>query len=200
MARLKQSETEALAARMAATEQSAFKEFSDEFGPRLRAFFISKGLRAGEAEDLAVSSVSDISRKVEKYERRENGSFEAWVFTIARRLLSDWRKKHPEYRPLPEGAPSDEPVTEKSPRHQAALRAVNEAYEGLSETDQMILQLRHLEEERTFAEIGEVLGITDVAARVRHNRAIAHLKAKLTDDSRVAHLQKLKNEAAKENE
>ena len=190
MARLKQSDAETLAARMAKSEHLAFQEFAKTFGPRLRAYFMHRGLRAADADDLAVSSVTDICLRVEKYERREGGSFEAWVFTLAKRFLSDWRKKHPEFRPLQEGAESDEPVTQKSPQQQAALHAVTEGYEQLSETDQLILRLRHFEEVRTFAEIGEILGIKEGTARVRHKRAIENLKAVLTNDSRIAHILK----------
>lgn len=186
MAKPLKNEIEELAARMNAADEQAFQEFSDTYGPRLRAFFASRGLRIADAEDLAVSCVSDISLRVNKYQPQQEG-FEAWVFTLARNFLSDWRRKHPEMEPLPESLAAPADPEEPDEGNQPVIIAVRRAVAGLSVTDQMIVRLRYFGEERSFTEIGALLGIQPGAARVRHFRALKNLEGALKQDDRIQH-------------
>src|SRR5262245_4080433 len=147
----KNNETESLHARMCAWEEKAFEEFSDTFGPRLRAFLIKKkGMKVADAEDLAVTCISEISLKVDQYEARDEGSFEGWVYTIAGNMHADWLKKNPVTDPLPENIVAPEPVEEDLARKATIISVLQQAMEQVSETDQMIVQLRYMEESRTF--------------------------------------------------
>jgi RNA polymerase sigma-70 factor, ECF subfamily len=176
---------EDLPIRMSAAEEQAYQEFSDNFGPRLRAFFISKGLRSSDAEDLAVSSVSDIAMRVEKYQSREDGGFEAWVFTVANNLLVDWWRGHPETESLPDNLEAADSLAEEVVPNKAIVLAVRHGMEQLSETDQQIIRLRYLDRQDSFAEIGKLLGIEPGTARVRLHRALEHLEAVLKEDTRI---------------
>lgn len=185
----KNNETESLAARMCAREEKAFEEFSDNFGPKLRAFLVKKkGMRVADAEDLAVSCISEASVNVEKYETRDEGSFEGWVYTIASHMHADWLKKNPVNDPLPENLVAPEPVEEDSARTATIGSAVHQAMDQLSDTDQMIVQLRYMEESRTFKEIGKLLNINADAARQRHTRALKHIEKILSKDGRITGL------------
>jgi RNA polymerase sigma-70 factor (ECF subfamily) len=181
-------EIEDLAARMVASKEQAFVEFADTFGPRFRSFFLKKGLSPSNAEDLAVSCITDIALKVEKYKAIREGGFEAWVFTLARNALIDWLRTQSNSEPLPDdlAAPtfSDDEI---EPELDIVL-AVGEALAQLSETDQTLVRLRHLVEEHTYAEIGERVGISPETARVRHFRALKRLKALLEKDERISRL------------
>jgi len=179
---------DALSRRMVAMEEAAFCEFAKGFGPRFRAFFLNRGLSAAEAEDLAVSCVTDIALKVEKYSRDRGGRFEAWVFTLARHALMDWYRRRrvmssiPEYLTVPEAQGEEaEPSTD-------LIDAVREAVSKLSEGDQVLVQFRHLGEAWSYADIAERLGIQPEAARVRHHRALRRLKSLLSPDPRVQRL------------
>src|SRR5437868_3522796 len=97
------SASEDLARRMIALEEPAFQEFFDVFAPRFRAFFISKGMTWADAEELAISCVSDVALKIDKYKPLEGVSFEAWVFTLARHARSDWADKQQPQVPLIDG-------------------------------------------------------------------------------------------------
>jgi len=185
MAQATKSHVEDLASRMGASDEQAFQEFAEQFGPQIRAFFMSKGLRAADAEDLAVSSVTDICLRVEKYEYQEDGGFEGWVFTLARHFLADWRRSYPVVEALPDDLEDPGPVPEKTKKRRTAIVAVRQAVKQLSETDQLVLRLRYLEEERSFNEIGDILGIKPGAARTRHSRALAHLKTVVNSDHRI---------------
>lgn len=181
-----QDDFEDLATRMCAADEQAFQEFASMFGPRLRAFFVTRGLRVMDAEELAVSCVTDISLRVEKYRHQEKGGFEAWVFTLARNFLSDWRQSHVTVEPLPDDLEAPRPSDEETESDTGIVLAVRQALGHLSETDQLIIRLRYLEEERSFAEIGDLLGVKTVTARVRLHRALEHLEAALKQNQRIS--------------
>jgi RNA polymerase sigma-70 factor (ECF subfamily) len=171
---------------MSAAEDQAFQEFAQIFGPRLRAFLISRGLTVSDAEDLAISCVTDISLRIEKYRPQAEGGFEAWVFTLARHFLADWWRHHKVTEPLPDNLEAPVSFEEKAEPNESIVSAVRQAVAQLSETDQLIVRLRYLEEERSFAEIGELLGIQEGTARVRLSRALKHLEPVLKKDHRIS--------------
>lgn len=172
--------------RMRAAEEQAFQEFANTFGPRLRAYFVARGLRVSDAEDLAVSCVTDISLRADKYRPQENGGFEAWVFTLAKNFLSDWVGSRAPTEPLPDILEAPSPSDEESESDSGIVLAVRQVLGQLSETDQLIIRLRYLEEERSFAEIEAILGVKAATARVRLHRALKHLESALRQDSRVS--------------
>jgi RNA polymerase sigma factor (sigma-70 family) len=180
-------EIEDLAARMAVAEVEAYSEFAVTFGPRLRAFFLRKGVAAGEAEELSVSCITDIALKIDKYKPLRPGGFEAWVFTLARHSLTDWWRSHRGTVPLSDDltAPAFDDDQGIEPNFIIAV-AVREAIAQLAVSDQLLIRMRHLESESTYAEIGDRLNISPEAARVRHFRAMKRLKTILEADERIS--------------
>ena len=104
-------ETDNLAMRMKRLDEAAVGEFAREFGPRLRRYFLRKGVAESEAESLAVSCVSDVWLKLERFTPRAPGGFEAWVFTLARNALIDDRRGAGQRKPLPTPARRIRPST-----------------------------------------------------------------------------------------
>jgi RNA polymerase sigma-70 factor (ECF subfamily) len=178
------SDIDGLATRMGALEEEAYNEFAHVFGPRLRAFFIRRGLTETDAEDLAGSCVTDIALKVNKYRQLTEGGFAAWVFTLARRALSDWRRTYRPTEPLSDdfAAPSVEGDGEAD---LSAVQAVQEALSQFSELDRSLILLRNLREEQTYSSLGKLHGISEGAARVRHFRALKQLRTILEKDPRI---------------
>lgn len=175
---------EDLARRMSSLEEEAFLEFAAVFGPRFRKLFLNRGLNLTDAEDLAVSCVTDIALKVGQY-RTTHGHFEAWVFTVARHYLIDWwRRQHPGVQ-LSDDSPIVPLSNEKLELNPEVVSAVRESVQRLSESDRTIIQMRNMEGECTFAEVGKQLGITAGAARVRHLRALQRLEELLERDVRI---------------
>ncbi|HEX7788564.1 MAG TPA: sigma factor, partial [Methylomirabilota bacterium] len=114
-------------------EEDAYREFAGYFGPRFRAFFLSRGLPVGETEDLATNCVTDIALKVGKYDpSRGGGRFEAWVFTLARRALVDWWRRRRAAEPLPDDLAFPEAVDEPTDNLAEAVDALREALAKLS--------------------------------------------------------------------
>lgn len=180
---------EDLARRMCELDERAYQEFSDCFGYRFRSLFFRRGLQLSDAEDLAVSCVTDIALKVEQYHPVEGGSFEAWVFTLARRALIDWWRARRAAEPLSEDLPSDFPSDlpfDDEPVHDSELTsAVNDALARLSEADRVVIETKNFSGEQTFAEAGVTLGLSAGAARVRHHRALKRLQELLEQDQRI---------------
>lgn len=181
---------ESLATRLVALEEDAYREFARLFGFRLRAFFLKRGLSETEAEDLSVNCVTDIALKVEKYHSLEGGCFEAWVFTLAKHALSDWRRRHEETLPLDDerlSAADDEIAANVS-----IIAAINQAIPQLAEKDQLLIRLRYFGEEHTYADIGQHLGLNANAVKVRHFRALKRLEMILREDPRISKILKEK--------
>lgn len=179
-------EVEDLAARMTASDERAYVEFADTYGPRLRAFFMRRGLNSGDAEDLAVSCVTDIALKVDQYHSRKPGGFTAWVFTIARNRLIDRIRARKNTEPLNENLAAPDPPDFDIVPDSDASEAVDEAMAQLSSNDRLVVTLRHIVEEHSYEEIGRKLNISSEAARVRHHRALKRLKSILEKDNRIS--------------
>jgi RNA polymerase sigma factor (sigma-70 family) len=175
--------SESLSRGLADSEEQAFQYFSCTFGPRLRAYFIAKGLQGSDAEALAVSCVTDISLKASRYQSRPDGSFEAWVFTLARHALADLRRREVATVPLAAWIETaDRPERLEDPSDSAVADAVWRGVRTLPPSDREIIVLRDLEGERSYSEIGERLAISEGAARARHLRATRKLKELLEND------------------
>lgn len=183
------SNLELLAQRMAATEETAFQEFGEFFGPRFRALFRRKGLSAADADDLAVSCVTDIALKVERYDCARGGRFAAWVFTLADRALTDWWRHHRAFEPLPaEVAFVESTEKEGNGDIAGAVEALREAIARLPPGEQELVKARDFGGGDSYARIAADLGIEPSAARVRHHRALRRLRTLLEPDPRIQRL------------
>jgi RNA polymerase sigma-70 factor (ECF subfamily) len=178
---------EEMATRMLYLEEEAFIEFAKIFGPRLKAFFLKRGLSAGDAEDLSVSCVTDISLKVNKYTALREGGFTSWVFALAHNSLVDWWRNRRVTEPLPENLSAPAlPDDQGDDEHVAGIvTAVRQALALLADSDRSVIILRELEGNYTYDEIAGRLGMRAEAARVRHHRALKKLKAILEADPRI---------------
>jgi RNA polymerase sigma factor (sigma-70 family) len=163
-----------LPSRLKNLEKEGFHDFSRAFDLRLRRFFLRLGSCAADAESLAVSCIDDIPLKVDRFRDEGPGSFEAWVYQVARNAWTDeqraWRG-----RPLPPDLP-DQPTRQSDP---GLVEDVERALASLHEGDRSIIFARYFDIEKSFAEIGEAHGMTENAARQRHYRAINRLNVLL---------------------
>jgi RNA polymerase sigma factor (sigma-70 family) len=180
-------EWDTVAAGMLTGDQSAYVAFSRLCGPMLRRLFCIKGLRYREAEELALTCVTDIALKVEKFNSRGPGSFRGWVLRLATNLLVDY------YRRTRRGIPAspipldvvDETDQALAPRA-ALVLAVRRAIEHLDATDREIVLRHELGDGTTLAEIGRALGLSPAGVRARHHRAKKRLESLLSADIEVA--------------
>jgi RNA polymerase sigma factor (sigma-70 family) len=177
-----------LANRMRALDEESFHEFAAFFGPRFKSLFIRKGLTESDAEDLAVSSITDIALKIDKYRITQDGSFKAWVYKLACHCLVDWWRSRRATIPLSDDLNNSSVSTDETESNLEVILAVRDSMAQLSEVDQTLIKLRNLEMSYSYEEIGERLGIRAGTARVRHSRALKRLKKLLEEDSRIQRL------------
>ncbi|MBI1766711.1 MAG: sigma-70 family RNA polymerase sigma factor [Acidobacteria bacterium] len=192
-AAMKRRELSNLAARLLTSplEEAAYRDFTRYFGPRLKALFRYRDLSETEAEDLAETCLTDIlTLKISKYSEIETGSFEAWVFTVARNALTDWLTSRPSTIPLPESTPN--PLGRKLLRRipkavpdVKIITAISAALAQLPEADRQLIQLRDFIADNTYEEVGLALGIKANATRQRHYRILKRLRKMLERDPRL---------------
>lgn len=166
-----------LPARLVQLEPQAFEEFAASLGPRLHRLFRRRGLSEADAEALAVSCLTDITLKVHRFHSTGPGSFEHWVFTLARNACVDLMRRQGRLVRLDEELawPTAADWGGPPPAVQEALQA---ALQDLSEVDRTIVQLHQIEE-LPFPEIGARVNLSEGAARVRHHRALKRLAERL---------------------
>jgi RNA polymerase sigma factor (sigma-70 family) len=182
------SSSEELAVDLARAEEAAFETFSRLYGPRFRAYLLARGLPVAEAESLAVSLVTDIALKAPRFQIERGGSFDSWVFTLARNGLADWWRQRFRFagqEQIPEEPAFEMAVEMESPVRKELIDAVAQALSTLPLADQEILRRRDMEFNQSYEEIAVGLNMRPGTARVRRTRALRKLKEVLCSDTRV---------------
>ena len=73
-------------------DREDFRGLFEELFPRLRGFFRASGFQKADAEDLSQTALWTVYRSRGQY--RGDGSFDAWVYSIARNVARDeWRRR-----------------------------------------------------------------------------------------------------------
>lgn len=187
-----------LVARARDGDEEAARILFDRHAPALRARVrrmlprLVKG-KLGESDVLQEAYLTAYL-KLADFEDRGEGSFARWVARIldnklrheARRFLRAEKRSAKREVRLTEspGGPKAEhrargPATEASVQDDRAR--VRGQLEDLSESDRQILTLVH-EASLGFKEIGERLGITSDAARMRYGRALARMAERMSTE------------------
>jgi RNA polymerase sigma-70 factor (ECF subfamily) len=170
-----------------ADDRAAFAELVHRFQHRLVAVMHHLVGTAEEAEDLAQEVFLRVFRTRERY--TPTAKFSTWLFTIANNLalnaLRD-RKRRPQVPldpadsgPLPAEKLADGRPPPYQPLAQAELAAVvRRALDGLNERQRMAVVLNKFED-MGYAEIGEVMGLSDKAVKSLLCRAREKLREAL---------------------
>ena len=107
--------------------------------------------------------------------------FRRWLYRAITNLARDYqRRRLVEARILFWSPPAVDPIDEVI--HRAEDRDLLRAVLGLPFKDRQAIYL-HYFDGLTFAEIGEVVGASEIAARVRVHRALQRLRGRLGPDS-----------------
>jgi RNA polymerase sigma factor (sigma-70 family) len=128
------------------------------------------------AEDL----VQDIFMRILKYRStfRDTGSFETWLFSIARNARADYFRKRPPNEPLADEA-LERPETGPGPAKQLEAdrerSRLHRALMLLREDKRELLVLARYQDMK-YEQIAEVLGIEVGAVKVRVHRAMRELR------------------------
>ncbi|MCA9668143.1 MAG: RNA polymerase sigma factor [Myxococcales bacterium] len=164
----------------------AFDTLFRALAPRIHGFFVRRFGDPTIADDLLQVTFLKLHRARAQY--NVGSPVRPWVFTIAARASLDELRRRGR---RPEDA--DEIRLEKATRAAALDRAsgpdaveradiaakVREALDKLPESQRVVVHL-HRYEGMTFGEIGEVLGSTEGAVKLRAFRAYEQLRRHLT--------------------
>ncbi|MHC4202712.1 MAG: RNA polymerase sigma factor [Planctomycetota bacterium] len=167
---------EDLVGRARGGSDAAFEELVERFSGRLYQFLVARGARPADAEDLVQETFVRAYQALDRYDSR--WSFQTWLFTIGRRCAISQHRARRKLVPLPEeelaAAPAVDTAADDGPgtlwRRAAKL---------LSPRHYEALWLRY-GEDMSVREIGRVMGMSELHARVVLHRARSRLAAYLS--------------------
>jgi RNA polymerase sigma factor (sigma-70 family) len=153
-----------------------------ELFPRLRGFFLASGFQKADAEDLSQTALWSVYRSREQL--RGGGSFDAWVYSIARNVARDeWRRRgrlHEEAdvsEAIPDGGPSAETQTTDRQDLRRTLDALAKLPAGMR-----ACLLLHVQKGLSYREIGTRLSLAVPTVKVQIWNARRRLRSLLAEE------------------
>jgi RNA polymerase sigma-70 factor (ECF subfamily) len=150
----------------------------ERYKNRVYGFFLRRGADSETAEDLSQQVFYRMLQYKESY--REGNLFAAWLFRIARNLLSDYylsesKRKHTDLSALKQYQ-SDATERMEAEEQREQLR---NALGQLPDDQREVLLLSRYEELR-YEEIGQLMGISVANVKVKVHRAIKQLRLSMS--------------------
>ncbi|MGO8701401.1 MAG: RNA polymerase sigma factor [Limisphaerales bacterium] len=175
--------------RLSAGHDDALNDLMDRHGKKL-FHYLARALQSeDDAADLAQETFCRVYQSRAKYNPRQK--FSTWLYAIATNLVKDryrYRTRHPQVSLDAENAEMETSLQDRLPDHHATpsetlasterAETVRRAVAALPEELRLPLILAEYEE-RSHAEIGEVLGCTAKAVETRIYRARLQLRQTL---------------------
>ncbi|HVI92450.1 MAG TPA: RNA polymerase sigma factor [Anaeromyxobacter sp.] len=163
-----------------AGDAEAFQRLFRTLAPAIHAFFARTVGRGAVAEDLLQTTFLKLHRARGSW--RRGARLRPWAFTIAARVRTDWLRRNGREELQDEAVSNSVASCDPAAAVLARERSdrVRAALEGLPGPQRVVVHL-HRFEDMSFAEIGEVLGISESAAKLRAFRAYAELRRLLAD-------------------
>lgn len=165
---------------IAAGDRSAFASIVERWQARLINFFYRSVGNRADAEDLAQETFLELYRAAGRYQAR--GTFNAYIFTVARRRLIDSYRKSSR-RPLDFIDPTDF-VMQQQAEESNHTREIEEAFHRALATlpdNQRDAILMLQQQGLSYDEIAEALGASLSAVKTWIHRARTHLRNELKD-------------------
>ncbi|MEL6357854.1 MAG: sigma-70 family RNA polymerase sigma factor, partial [Bacteroidota bacterium] len=131
---------------------------------------------------LAEDVLQDTFERIIKYRAsyRPNSSFRAWIYTLARNACNDRLRKANRLPCDSDISPKDLPLTTPSILQdllqKEEIQRVKKALNNLPDKYREVIDLAW-KRKMKYAEIGELLSLSEANVKVRVHRAIKHLKA-----------------------
>ena len=178
-------------ARLAAGRDAALNDLMERHAQRVFQYLVRSLQNEEDAADLAQETFVRIYQNRAKFDAREK--FSTWLYAIASNLVRDryrWRRRHPQVsldaaneatgnefgETLADEGPSASETTQKNERAEAVRRAVAALPEQLR-----VPLILSAYEEKSHAEIGEILRCSAKAVEVRIYRARQQLRVSLSE-------------------
>jgi RNA polymerase sigma factor (sigma-70 family) len=161
--------------RAAQTNPQAFDALYRRYVERIYAYLYSFTYDASEAEDMTSQTFLSAWKGLKQY--REQGSFAAWLFRIARNKAHDLhRQKRPHMSLEAAGDLSMEGDPASKFDHKESLHRASELIERLDPEQIEMLRL-HFGAGLSYAEIGSVIGRSPDAVKMVFHRLFQKLRS-----------------------
>ena len=137
--------------------------------------------RKADDKDLTARIFTEALEGLQDY--REQGTFSAWLFTIAhRRIVDQYRRRRPN-QPLDTASEieGDRPNPLALVVHEERLEHLATLVKGLDEEKQELLRLRFAGE-LTYRQIGEIVGRSEGAVKMAIHRLLRRLEEAWEDE------------------
>ncbi|MDQ7029123.1 MAG: sigma-70 family RNA polymerase sigma factor [Ardenticatenia bacterium] len=164
-------------------DRQAFGELYERYVDRVYQYVYYRVGNRQDAEDLTARVFFRVLDALPRY-RCGRAPFEAWLFKIARNLVSNWHRDQKQRRlislddmPLLQRLVDHEPpdrIAERRDEYEQLYQAIR----ALAEERQTLLYLKFIEG-MSNAEIGEVLGKSEGAVKALYNRTLHTLRREL---------------------
>ncbi len=172
--------SDCISAIAARRDRQAFALLFAHFAPRLKSFFLRSGADSGLAEELAQETLLAVWRKAALFDP-ERAQLSTWIFTIARNLRIDARRRDRDPQKLaeffsgvPEPLPSDHLLSAER------CAQVHAAMKQLPADQAEALRLSFFED-RPHSEIAGLLGLPLGTVKSRVRLAMARLRYLVED-------------------
>ena len=157
-------------------DAAAFAELVEQFAPRLKGFFLRKGVQDSTAEDLIQNVFIRICTPAARYQAR--GKFDAYCFQIAHNIFIDHCRRN-KFTIDDDSVPEQEDVR---PQQAEAIEKSDSAAklrEILQEQDDSTRQLLELAvlQQLSYAEVSEILDIPVGTVKSRVYYALRRMRS-----------------------
>ncbi|MCO5063504.1 MAG: sigma-70 family RNA polymerase sigma factor [Rhizobiaceae bacterium] len=161
-------------------DRDAFAALFGHFGPRLKTYFTQGGTSLEMAEELVQETMLRVWRKAGYYDPRR-AAVSTWVFTIARNLRIDFKRRQRDPALLPPEPDNLPPSIEDELLASERDENVRRALAKLSPEQQQIIRLSYYID-KSQTEIANELGIPLGTVKSRIRLAMNRLRAVLGEN------------------
>ena len=171
----------------AATDAHAFRLFYDRYAEAIFRYFVRRGVDHHAALDLTAETFAASWLSRERFNDRCDGNGGPWLFGIARNTLS-LAARHKAVSTaarerlgmLAENQASDPVAAEAIDNVDGLSASLDGALDGLPGSARQAVVLRVVHG-NTYDEIGDALGCSPLAARIKVSRALSGLRADVSN-------------------
>lgn len=153
-------------------DERAFDQIFEKYRVPIYSICYRYTRNDADARDLSQEVFIKVFHNLNKF--NERSKLFTWVYRITVNTCISFKRREKRQQPLRDTGTRRDPVGE-------GIRlkvAIDDALQRLPERQRMSFILRHYEG-HTFAEIGEIMGITTGAAKANHHQAIRKLRVYL---------------------
>jgi len=156
-------------------DKNAYESLYKEYYNRIFRYCKINLYREELAQDICQEVFIRAWKALPKFFLKEGGTFQAFLFRIARNLIIDLSRKRKEFSLENYSEMAVEEDFEEKLDRKEALEKVKIAMSKLSDKDRQLIILRYFEE-LSHAEVSKILGIKEGNLRVRTIRLLKKLK------------------------